>query len=145
MAFIVDHTIPRRPDDVWRIMTDWKIAEYWLGVNRLRPVNAEQAPHRGTQLTYLVRGTPQPMEVTAWRPSEQLGLSSRQGGIVVSYLYELTAVEAGTRVQLVSACAGDSRFWRALAPFLEWTMRVADRRQLAALDKLVRLTTGAGS
>lgn len=145
MAFIVDHTIPRRPEEVWRIMTDWKIAEYWLGVNRLRPVNAEQAPKGGTQLTYLVRGTPQPMEVTTWQPPEQLGLSSRQGGIVISYQYELTAVESGTRVQLVSACQGRTWFWRALAPILEWTMRVADRRQLTALDQLVRATTGSGN
>lgn len=144
MAIVVDHTIPRQPDDVWRIMTDWKIAEYWLGVSRLRLANAERAPAPGAKLTYLVRGQPQAMEITAWEQAARLGLSSRQGGIVVSYDYELTPVEAGTRVQLVSGCKGDNWFWRALAPLLEWTMRVADRKQLAALENLVRATTGSG-
>lgn len=145
MGFTVDRTIPRPVDDVWRIMTDWKIAEYWLGVNRLRPVNAEQAPKAGVKLTYLVRRQPQVMEITAWEKYERLGLSSRQGGIVVSYDYEFSTVEAGTRIQLTSCCVGDNWFWRAMAPILEWTMRVADRKQLEALDKLVRATTGSGT
>jgi uncharacterized protein YndB with AHSA1/START domain len=145
MPFVVDHTIPRQPEDVWRIMTDWKVAEYWLGVNRLRLAKPGQTPKTGSQLTYLVRGMPQPMQITDWKPPERLGLSSRQAGIVVEYRYELTAVEAGTRIQLESKCAGDNWFWRGVAPFLEWTMRVADRKQLPALDKLVRLTTGSGT
>lgn len=126
-------------------MTDWKIAEYWLGVNRLRQANAERAPIAGTQLTYLVRGQPQVMEVTEWAKETRLGLAARQGWVVVNYHYELTAVEVGTRIQLTSSCVGDNWFWRALAPLLEWTMRVADRKQLAALDKLVRATTGSGT
>jgi uncharacterized protein YndB with AHSA1/START domain len=145
MGFTVDRTIPRQVEDVWRIMTDWKIAEYWLGVNRLRLANAEQAPKQGSKLTYMVRGEPQPMEITAWKKHERLGLSSRQGGIVVTYDYEFSTVEAGTRIQLTSSCVGGNWFWRAIAPLLEWTMRVADRKQLQALDNLVRATTGSGT
>lgn len=145
MPFTVDHTIPRAADDVWRIMTDWKVAEYWLGVNRLRQANTERAPAAGTQLSYLVRGQPQIMEVTEWEKETRLGLAARQGWIVVNYRYELSSVEVGTRIQLTSSCVGDNWFWRALAPLLEWTMRVADRKQLAALEKLVRATTGSGT
>lgn len=144
MPFVVDHTIPRPPEDVWRIMTDWKIAEYWLGVNKLRLANPDKKPKAGSQLTYMVRGAPQPMDITAWVPSQELGLAARQGGIVVNYAYTLTPVEAGTRIQLESKCVGDNAFWRFLAPMLEWSMRVADRRQLPALEKLVRVTTGSG-
>lgn len=144
MGFTVDRTIPRPVDDVWRIMTDWKIAEYWLGVNRLRLANPERPEAAGAKLTYLVRGQPQPMEITKWRKAEELGLAARQGGIVVHYTYEFSTTEAGTRIQLTSSCVGDNWFWRALAPVLEWTMRVADRKQLEALDKLVRATTGSG-
>lgn len=144
MGFTVDRTIPRPVEDVWRIMTDWKIAEYWLGVNRLRLANPERAPEAGAKLTYLVRGQPQVMELTKWRQGELLGLAARQGGIVVNYEYEFSTVEAGTRIQLTSSCVGDNWFWRALAPLLEWTMRVADRKQLQALENLVRATTGSG-
>ena len=59
--------------------------------------------------------------------------------------YEFSTVEAGTRIQLTSSCEGDNWFWRAIARVLEWTMRLADRKQLEALDKLVRATTGSGT
>ncbi len=39
MPFIVDHSIPRAAADVWKIATDWTVAEYWLGVNKLRAAN----------------------------------------------------------------------------------------------------------
>lgn len=145
MPSVVDHTIPRQPEDVWRIMTDWKVAEYWLGVNRLRLVKPDQTPKTGSQLTYLVRGTAHPMEITEWKPAKRLALASRQAGVVVTYHYELTAVEVGTRIQLESKCVGQNWFTRAIAPVLEWTMRLADRKQLSALEKLVRLTTGSGT
>ena len=90
-------------------------------------------------------GQPQVMEITAWQKQERLALSSRQGGIVVGYDYEFSTVEAGTRIQLTSSCEGDNWFWRAIARVLEWTMRLADRKQLEALDKLVRATTGSGT
>lgn len=145
MGFTVDRTIARPVEDVWRIMTDWKIAEYWLGVNRLRPTDLGQAPRAGAELTYLVRGQPQTMSITAWEHHRRLGLAARQGGIVVNYVYEVSEGDAGTRIQLTSSCVGDNWFWRALVPLLEWTMRVADRKQLQALDSLVRATTGSGT
>jgi len=145
MGFTVDRTIPRPVEDVWRIMTDWKIAEYWLGVNRLRPADAERAPRAGAKLSCMVRGPPQAMEITAWQQRQRLGLASRQGGIVVTYDYELTDNTTGTRVQLTSSCVGDNWFWRGFVPLLEWMMRVADRKQLQALENLVRATTGSGT
>lgn len=125
-------------------MTDWKIAEYWLGVNKLRLANPNQPLRVGSKLSYMVRGEPQEMEVTHWVPHERLGLASRQGGIVVTYDYRFEASETATRIQLTSSCVGDNWFWRLLAPLAEWTMAWADRKQLAALDKLVRATTGSG-
>lgn len=144
MPFVVDHTIPRAASDIWKIMTDWTIAEYWLGVNKLRPRNPTEKLGVGSKLSYLVRGEPQEMEVTEWLPEERLGLASRQGGIVVKYDYGFEISESGTRIQLTSSCVGDNWFWRLLAPLAEWTMSWADRKQLAALDKLVRATTGSG-
>jgi hypothetical protein len=144
MPFVLDHSIPRAASDIWKIMTDWTIAEYWLGVNKLRPANPNQKPAVGAKLSYMVRGEPQEMEVTEWVPNERLGLASRQGGIVVKYDYEFESSDSGTRIQLTSRCVGDNWFWRLLAPLAEWTMSWADRKQLAALDKLVRATTGSG-
>jgi hypothetical protein len=144
MPFVMDHSIPRGASDVWKIMTDWTIAEYWLGVNKLRLTNPNQAPRQGSKLSYLVRGEPQEMEVTEWLPNERLALASRQGGIVVKYDYLFEESKSGTRIQLTSSCVGDNWFWRLLAPLAEWTMSWTDRKQLAALDKLVRATTGAG-
>jgi hypothetical protein len=145
MAFVIDHSIPRAASEIWAIMTDWAIAEYWLGVNKLRPLHPHQKPDVGSKLSYLVRGEPQPMEVTEWQPNERLGLASRQGGIVVKYHYEFESSDSGTRIRLTSSCVGDNWFWRLLAPLAEWTMSWADRKQLAALDKLVRATTGSGT
>lgn len=144
MPVTLDRTIARPPEDVWRIMTDWKIAEYWLGVNRLRPNNPSQAPGVGMLMTYRVRGEPHDLEITDWVPRQRLGLATRQGGLTVHYRYRLEDNESGTRVVLVAEVSADKWPWKAVAPLLQATMRWSDRKQLQALENLVRITTGSG-
>lgn len=142
MGLCIDHFIPRTPKDVWRIVTDWTIAEYWLGVNKLRPLHPKERIGVGSKLTYDVRGAPQLMTVTAWKPRQELGLESMQGGIAARYLYTFSKSEDGTRVQLEARCSADKGLWKLLAPVADWMMARSDRNQLTALGKLVEATTG---
>ncbi len=144
MAFAVDHFIPRTPEEVWSIVTDWTIAEYWLGVNKLRPLEKDKPIRAGSKLTFLARSTPQLMLVTAWQPREHLALQSRQGGITVDYDYTFSRTNDGTRVQLEGRCSADGTFWRLFVPIVGWMMERTDRKQLRALGKLVEATTGGG-
>jgi len=125
-------------------MTDWKVAEYWLGVNKLRPVNPSQAPQVGTRMTYRVRGEPHDVEITEWVPRERLGLATQQGGLTVHYNYRLEVNASGTRLVLVAAVRAEKWPWKAIAPLMQVTMRWSDRKQLQALENLVRITTGSG-
>ncbi len=142
MALAIDHFIARTPAEVWGIITDWKIAEYWLGVNKLRLLDKNRPVRVGSKLTFDARGAPQLMEVTAWQPNQELGLQSRQGGIIVDYNYSLSPSSEGTRVQLCAKCSAESGFWKLFVPLVGWMMERTDRKQLQALARLVEATTG---
>jgi Polyketide cyclase / dehydrase and lipid transport len=138
------HFIPRTPSEIWGIVTDWKVAEYWLGVSRLRPTEGQRTLRAGSVLAYDVRGMLHPMTVTAWEPPHHLGLSTEQGGITAHYDFQFAAEGDGTRVTRTAGCTGRSFGWRIAARLLEWLMRFTDRKQLVALEGLVRITTGSG-
>jgi hypothetical protein len=139
-----EHFIPRTPSEIWSIVTDWQVAEYWLGVSRLRPTEGRRAIGVGSVLAYDVRGMLHPMVVTSWEPPHHLGLSTEQGGITAHYDFRFTAEAEGTRVVRVAGCTGRSTAWRVAAAVLQWLMLWTDRKQLALLEGLVRVTTGKG-
>ena len=85
--------IPRTPLDVWSIVTDWVVAEYWLGVEKLRPLHSREKPRAGSRLTYRVRGREHPMTITRFEPQKRLALESFQGGIKVTYAYSFHRVD----------------------------------------------------
>jgi hypothetical protein len=143
MSSSQERFIPRTPSEIWGIITDWKVAEYWLGVSRLRPSAAKQKLGVGTLLSYEVRGALHPMTITAWEPPHHLGLSTEQGGITAHYDFRLEANSKGTRVVRTAGCTGKGA-WRLPAALLEWVMQWSDRKQLEALERLVRITTGSG-
>jgi hypothetical protein len=134
--------IPRTPLDVWRTATDWVIAEYWLGVEKLRPLSQEGKPRAGTRLSYRVRGREHAMIIRTWKPEQQLTLESFQGGITVVYAYSFRREEGGTRATLNATCSAEGGFWKLILPLARWMMRRADRKQLEALCALVEATTG---
>jgi hypothetical protein len=138
----VEKLIPRTPLEVWSIVTDWVVAEYWLGVEMLRPVVPNEKPKAGTRLAYRVRGREHPMIVRVWKPEKQLTLESFQGGITVTYAYALHRESGGTRVVLDATCAAEGGFWKLVLPLARFMMERADKKQLEALAALVELTTG---
>jgi uncharacterized protein YndB with AHSA1/START domain len=144
MSYVQERQISRTPADVWRIATDWQVAELWLGVSRLRPTTTREPIGVGSVLSYQVRGMLHPMTVFAWEPEALLGLSTEQGGITARYEFRLEANTAGTRVVRSAGCHGRNAFWGAAAWCLELVMRFSDRKQLEALDRLVRITSGSG-
>lgn len=134
--------IPRTPLDVWSIVTDWVVAEYWLGVEKLRPLHSREKPRAGSRLTYRVRGREHPMTITRFEPQKRLALESFQGGIKVTYAYSFHRVDGGTRVELDAECSAEGGFWRLVLPLARFLMERADKKQLDALGALVEATTG---
>lgn len=138
----LEKLIPRTPLEVWGIVTDWVVAEYWLGVEKLRPLHSGEKPKAGMKLTYRVRGREHPMTITACQPEKRLTLESFQGGITVSYAYVFRREEGGTRVELDATCSADGGFWKLVLPLARFMMERSDRKQLDALAALVEVTTG---
>jgi hypothetical protein len=133
--------IPRTPLEVWGIVTDWVIAEYWLGVEKLRPVSATEKPKAGTRLTYRARGREHPMIIRTCKPEKNLTLESFRGGITVTYAYAFHREAGGTRVVLDARCTAEGGFWKLILPLARWMMERADQKQLDALGALVEATT----
>ena len=98
MSYVQERQIARTPAEVWRIATDWQVAELWLGVSKLRPTKPREAPAVGSVLSYQVRGMLHPMTIFAWEPEAHLGLSTEQGGITASYEFRFESNADGTRV-----------------------------------------------
>jgi uncharacterized protein YndB with AHSA1/START domain len=144
MSYVQERQIARTPAEVWRIATDWQVAELWLGVSKLRPTKPREAPAVGSVLSYQVRGMLHPMTIFAWEPEAHLGLSTEQGGITASYEFRFESNADGTRVVRTAGCSGSNALWGAAAWCLEWVMRLSDTKQLEALDRLVRITSGSG-
>jgi hypothetical protein len=138
----IEKLIPRTPLQVWSIVTDWVVAEYWLGVQKLRPLAGDDKPKVGTRLTYRVRRREYPMIIRAWKPERKLTLESFQGGITVTYAYAFHREAQGTRVELDATCTAQGGFWKLILPLARWMMERADRKQLDALCALVEATTG---
>jgi hypothetical protein len=141
VGFAVDHFVARKPADVWRIATDWKIAEFWLGVSKLRMMDGKAKPRKGAKLIFDVRGQSHLTTITRWEPPHHLGLSSTQGGITANYEYTFEATENGTRMQLEGECTAQGGVWKLALPIVSWMMERTDRKQLAALAQLVEATT----
>jgi uncharacterized protein YndB with AHSA1/START domain len=141
MGFAAEQFVARKPADVWRIATDWKIAEFWLGVSKLRMLDKGAKPRKGAKLIFDVRGRSHLTTITRWEPPHHLGLASTQGGITASYEYTFTATEEGTRMQLEAECSAQGGVWKLALPMVRWMMERTDRKQLAALARLVELTT----
>ncbi len=142
MGFAVDHFVARKPTDVWRIATDWKIAEFWLGVSKLRMREPKAKPKKGAQLLFDVRGQSHVTTIVTWDPPTRLGLSSTQGGVTAVYEYTFTPTDDGTRMQLEAQCSASGWAWKLMLPLISWMMERTDRKQLAALAQLVEATTG---
>jgi hypothetical protein len=138
----LEKLIPRTPLEVWGVVTDWVIAEYWLGVETLRPLHADENPKAGMKLTYRIRGKEHPMTITAWQPEKRLTLESFQGGITATYAYSFRRVDGGTQVELDATCSAEGGFWKFILPLARFMMERADRKQLDALRTLVEATTG---
>lgn len=144
MALNIDYFVSRTPRDVWKIATEWGIAEYWLGVSKLRMMEQGKKPGVGAKLIYDVRGQSHLTTITIWEPPNRLGLESTQGGVTAHYEYHFTQNEDGrTRLQLEAKCTAEGAVWKFFLPFISWMMERADRKQLEALGKLVEMTTPA--
>lgn len=144
MAFVAEQFIPRTPHEIWSIVTDWAVADYWLGVSQLRPLERNKRVKKGSKLMFRVRGRDHVTLVTHFEAPRKLSLSSTQGGITAHYEYTFESAEGGTRARLAARCSAESRWWKLLVPLVSWLMALTDKKQLQALEKLVRITTGSG-
>jgi hypothetical protein len=140
MGFNVDQIIPCTPREVWVIATEWGVAEYWLGVSKLRLMDPKRKPRVGSKLLFDVRGKSHLTTITAWDPPNTLGLQSVQGGVKADYVYSFSECSEGTRAQLEAACSATGFWWKLLLPAIGMMMERTDRKQLEALCQLVELT-----
>ncbi len=141
MSFYASQLIERSEDAVWRTMTDWSKAPYWLGVENLRPLEPAEPVGQGSRLIFSVRGTAHSINILRWKPRRGLTLESKQGGLIATYVYTIQRTPQGTQVELSASCRGDGWFWRLLIPVVGRLMERSERSQLVALKRLVEATT----
>lgn len=136
MAFEISELIDYSPELVWAVMTDFSQAAYWLGVEKLRPLEGDKPLGEGSRLIFNARGAGHVTTILRWEPHRALTLESTQGGITAAYAYTLEPQGAGTRVRLRATTRATGRLWRALLPLVRFGMARAERGQLRALKAL---------
>lgn len=136
-AFLSREHIQASPERVWAVLTDWSRAPEWMSsVTSVEPADGS-GQGVGAVLRFGARGKVAESTVEAWEVGRSLCLTSKQGGVTASYLYELEPHRGGTNMVLEVSCTAQGLVWRLLSPVIRLAMRWTDGRQLEELKRVV--------
>ncbi len=128
-GFTVTATIDRSADEVWQFICDFQHAHRWMpGISGMRP--ADDGPmSQGKRFYFQFRGRERATQISTWQPPRRFALTSTQGGVTATYVYEVADQGNATKVQLDAACEARG-LWKVIHPLIVHLMRKADGGQL---------------
>lgn len=134
VAFEAEERVARRPDVVWKHLTDWERAPEWMG--GIDSMAADGPTQVGTTLVFHARGRSRPSEITHVVEGREVTLTSRQGPVSASYTYRCEPDGDGTRLHLVADCTIRGPL-RIVGLLLRRAIARTDGGQLRALKQVL--------